>query len=134
MNLFKTEKAILYLVALLPVGIIVGQSVSTSMIILIGLLFLFHSYRYKDWKWLNQKYIKLLIILYIYLIINLVFSQNFFNSVPRNLGFIRYILLIAAINYFLNNDENKKILVRYWAVIILIVSVDIYFEFIFIFS
>ena len=59
MSLFKTEKIILYLVTFLPIGIMVGSSVSTSMIILIGLLFLFYSYRYNDWKWLNQKYAKI---------------------------------------------------------------------------
>ena len=131
MSLFKTEKIILYLVTFLPIGIMVGSAVSTSMIILIGLLFLFYSYRYNDWRWLNQKFIKLLIILYIYLIINLIFSQDLLNSAPRNLGFIRYILLIAAINFFLNKDENKKILIRYWTIIIIIFGIDIYFEFIF---
>ena len=79
-----------------------------------------------------MKNIKLLFFLYFYLILNTIISENPSMSILRNLGFLRYIIFIAAIQYFLNSSNKQKyikLLANYWTIILSVVCIDVYFEF-----
>ena len=125
------EKNIFYLLLFLPIAIIVGQLVSTSCIIIICVSFLFLSLIKNDWSWINDKYTKILLILYAYLIFNSLIASDHSLSLARNLGFLRYIILIAAIRFILADSKNRNLIANAWLIIILIVSFDIYYEFTF---
>ena len=128
------EKIILYLFFLLPLSIIVGITVSTIFILGICIFFLIFSYKNNYWEWVKEKNIKLLFFLYFYLILNTIISENPSMSILRNLGFLRYIIFIAAIQYFLNSSNKQKyikLLANYWTIILSVVCIDIYFEFFF---
>ena len=128
------EKIILYLLFLLPLSIIVGITVSTIFILGICIFFLIFSYKNNYWEWVKEKNIKLLFFLYFYLILNSIISENPSLGILRNLGFLRYIIFIAAIQYVLNSKDKQKyikLLANYWTIILSIVCIDVYFEFFF---
>ena len=90
------------LVSLFPLSIVIGPSISlinTTLIIFLYLLFFFkdahYKFLYKDIS------IKLLFILFIYLIINSLISLDYQIGLTRNLGFLRLVFFFIAINYFL---------------------------------
>ena len=99
---------ILFLI--LPLTIIAGPSVSLANIFLIILLYLYNFFSYKHYKFLfYNDTLKLLIILNFYLIINSMISLNYEIGMFRNLGFVRFIFIFIAINYFFYEQEKKII-------------------------
>jgi len=127
------ENKILYnyffiLFSIIPFSIIVGSAVASINIIIISLSFLIYVFYLKDWKWLENKNIKLLFILYFYLIFNSFIAVNFEISVNRNFGFIQYILFFAAFNYFFLKYKKFNRIFYVWFVVIFIVVLDVYLE------
>ena len=85
----------------IPVAIILGPSVSLILTILIGLIYLIKFFNLNDFNYFkSNKAFLLLLFLYSYLIFNTVISLEPTNSVFRNLGFLRFIFLFVAINFF----------------------------------
>ena len=128
---FSIENSFLLLLGLLPLSIILGSSVSLSFILIISLLFIYYSFKNKDWKWMDDKHIKILIILFVYLIVNSIFSVESSLGISRNLGFVRYIILVAAVKHFLTKQKNYDFIFIFWTTIIIITCFDVFFEFIF---
>jgi len=91
--------------------------------------FLFFSFKNNEFSWTKEPYFKLLSILFIYLLFSTILSIDPANSITRNFGFVRYILLIFAIKFFIKKNKNYKIIFLIWTLIILIVSLDVYYEF-----
>ena len=116
------------LFSIMPISIIVGSAVSSINIIIISLSFLIYVFYLKDWKWLKDKNIRLLLILYFYLIFNSFISLDFNIGVNRNFGFIVYIVFFAAFNYFFFKYEKFNRIFLVWFAIIAIVVLDVYLE------
>ena len=59
------------------------------------------------------------------------FSIVLINSAPRTIGFLRFIIFVFAVNYFLDveNKKFKKIILGSWTAIFLITTLDLIFEF-----
>jgi len=117
----------------LPIIFLTGSSVINSSIIIIDIYFLYVLFINKDFKYLNNKYFYSLIAFWVYLIINLFFSINYVDSLPRSVGLLRFIIFAFAINYIFNLKSNiiKKTILNCWTFIFLFISVDLIFEFIF---
>tara|TARA_B100000575_G_scaffold285731_1_gene281450 strand:+ start:659 stop:1879 length:1221 start_codon:yes stop_codon:yes gene_type:complete len=117
----------------IPLIFLSGSLVINVSVVLIDLFFLYTLYIKKDSQFLNNKYFYSLIIFWLYLIFNLFFSINVDESLPRSIGFIRFVLFAFAINYFFNKktEEIKKYILFFWGVIFLLISVDLIFEFVF---
>ena len=123
------NKIFFFLFATLPISIILGPSISLAAIILMSFSFLFFSFKNNEFSWTKEPYFKLLSILFIYLLFSTILSIDPANSITRNFGFVRYILLIFAIKFFIKKNKNYKIIFLIWTLIILIVSLDVYYEF-----
>ena len=143
-----SEKFTIFLFSLLPISLILGNTVINSNILAIDIFFLFTCYHQKKWSWFKNKYFYLFILIWIYLILNSIFSAHTITSVfdyiehhkvypqqesiIRSIGFLRFVILIFATQYFFTNSKkifNKIFL--YWTIIITIVLIDIIFERIF---
>ena len=74
-------------------------------------------------------FIYLLIILYVYLIFNSFISIDYKEGIYRNLGFLRFIILFIAINFFFKISKNQFKFLNFWSTIILIVIFDSFIEF-----
>ena len=118
----------LILLCILPLAIIISPVLSETSIFLICILFLTISYLRNDWGFLKDKIIKYLFIIYIFLLINLVFSENFYLSFLRNIFFIKYIFFIASIKHCINNKKKFNIITILWSVIVIAAVANIYYQ------
>ena len=122
------DKYFFFLFSIIPISIVVGATASLINILIIVFSFLFYVLKENDWGWLKHKTIKLLLILYAYLIFNSFIALEPSFSWVRNLGFIRFIIFFAAINYFFNKHEYFKKIFLIWFVFFLILTFDIFLE------
>jgi len=124
-----TEKLFFTFLSILPLSIIIGPLVSLINIIILGIIYLYFFYKFSHYNFLlKNNTIRILLILYLYLIFNSLISLNFETSAPRNFGFLRLILLFLSINYlFYVNQKSTKIF-NFWMIIFLIFIFDVYFE------
>ena len=118
----------LLLFSFIPASIIFGPAVSLVNILLIDFSFIFLILYKKDYKFLSNKTIKLIIFLCLYLIFNSIIAIDFSMSANRNFGFIRFGILFLAFNYFFyNKDFVIKVLIV-WTLTLSILSLDTYLE------
>jgi len=122
------NKYFFVLFSIIPISIVVGPSVSLANILIIVLSFLIYIFYINEWSWLKDQKIQLLFVLYIYLIFNSFIALDFSNSFFRNFGFIRFIILFAAFNYFFLKFENFNKIFIVWSVILIFITLDVYYE------
>lgn len=119
----------LILIGLYPLALILGTFISELITFILITIFLYKSYYLKNWKWTKKLIFYFLITAYLYLIINSILSNFPLESSQRAISFIRFILLVFAINFFLkNNSANKKIIFRLWFYTLVLTVIDLYFE------
>lgn len=124
-----TTQINVYLIIFLPISLLIGTLISNSVIILINILFLYELKIKKDNLLKKSSNFYFLIFIYIYLILNSIFIANDTNSIIRSVGFIRFIILAYAVNYYFKEFSEK--ILKFWLIIFLVVSLDIFFEYIF---
>ena len=117
----------------LPAALLIGTLISNSVLFLICLSFLLHCFYKKDFRVFKNKISLILYFFWLGLIINLIFSEIPQNSIGRVLGFARFLILSISIFYIFNlrNILFKDIILKSWAILFLIVIVDLFIEFIF---
>ena len=96
----------LFLFSFIPASIIIGPAISLFNILLIDFSFIFLIFYKKDFKFLSNKTVKLIIFLCLYLVFNSIIAKDFSMSALRNFGFIRFGILFLAFNYFFYNHKN----------------------------
>ena len=125
------NKYFFLLIVLLPISIIIGPGVSLFNILLFDISFLVLVFIKKEFKWINNFYVKLLLGLYLYLIINSFLSLDPNLNFLRNFGFLRLIIFFVGLNYFFYKYPSFDKIFLIWIIIIFIVSFDVFFEKIF---
>ena len=116
------------LFSVIPISIVVGPAVSLANILLIDLSFIFFIFYTKEFHFLKNKTFKIIILLYLYLIFNSLISQDFLIGANRNLGFIRFIILFTAFNYFFYTSKFFNKILAIWALTLFTICLDTYFE------
>tara|TARA_E500000178_G_scaffold342408_1_gene387596 strand:+ start:1271 stop:2530 length:1260 start_codon:yes stop_codon:yes gene_type:complete len=132
-KLINKDNFILLFFSLLPVSFIIGNAILELNIIFITLFFLNEILRDQKYlyQFLKSRLFLILSILWIYLIFNSLIGINYENSLRRGAFFFRYIFLVFALIYFLKNEALRNKVINFWTLILLIVSFDIFFEFIY---
>ena len=130
-SLTSIDNIALFLISILPVGLLISTGVSELISILLVILYIIKSFVEKNLQWVKNFYFLILIILWIVLILNLIFSKYPENTIFRSLGFIKYIIFIFTIIYYLKIKNNLNIIFCFWTITLLIVGFDIIFEYIF---
>jgi O-antigen ligase len=118
----------LVLFSLIPASIIIGPAISLFNILLIDISFIFFISFKKDFKFLSNKTVKLIMLLCLYLIFNSILAKDFSMSALRNLGFIRFGILFLAFNYFFYNKDFVNRILIIWALTLFFLSLDTYLE------
>jgi len=119
----------LILFVLIPLSLIIGSAATMVNILLIDVSFIILLIYNKNFKFLKNKSLIYLLILYIYLIFNTSISIDYSQSAPRNLGFFRMIILFIAFNYFFHQKLFFDKMIKCWLIIFLIVTIDIFIEY-----
>ncbi len=128
----KLNLVALSIISFLPVIFILGSGILNLFIIILDLIFIFEIISKKKLKYFNNKFFYSLILFWLILLVNLIFSISFIDSLPRSFGFIRFIFFALAINYYFN-ESGKYInyIFTIWTIIFFIISFDLIFEYIF---
>ena len=122
----------LYLIGLYPAALIIGTLISEIITITLVILFIFECLKNKKFLLFKDPIIYFLFIIWGYLLINLFNSIDFQLSLNRSIFFIRFILIILSIAYFLEKySKNIDIVFKLWMTIILITIIDLYIQFFF---
>ena len=130
-NKNKINFAVIF-IAILPLMSLLGSSIANSVIVIIDLIFLYEILKKKNFSFFKDQFFYGLIFLWTILLINLLFfSINFENSFSRSFGFIRFILLVFAIKYYLFEHDRKfkNIILNSWLIIFFIISFDVLLEY-----
>ena len=124
------NKIPLILIALLPIGLLISSGVSELICILIVMFYIAHLIHKKDYLIKDNIYFKLLLTLWLYLIINSIFSERYQidDYSLRSIGFIKYIFLIFAFGFYLNKNRNLEFILFFWTLVVSVVAFDIFYE------
>ena len=120
-----------FLIGIFPITIFLGSAIINFYIVLIDLILVYEIIRNKNYNYFNDKIFYFLSLIWISLFVNLIFSQDPQNSFGRTFGFLRFILLVFAIKYYLIDDitKLKKYVLNLWTILFLIICFDLLFEF-----
>ena len=116
------------LFSLIPVSIIFGSAISLSTILLIDFSFIFLLLYKKEYKFLSNRTVKLILLFFLYLIFNSIISKDFYIGALRNFGFIRFGILFCAFNYFFYNKDFFKKIFIIWSFTLFVLVIDVYIE------
>ena len=118
----------LFLFSIIPISIVIGQSVSLINILLIDISFIILMILNKNFSFFQSKSIKYFFILYIYLIFNSIISTDYTLGLYRNIGFLRMIILFMAFNFFFTQKYFFDKVFKFWLLVISIILVDTLIE------
>ena len=127
------NKTNILLFSTLPISIILGNFALNLNIIIINLVMLFLCFKDNNWSWTKNIFFKILIIIYLYLIINSIFNYlidktNGLEGIYRSLGFIKFILLGFSFSILVKTRENLEKILLSWLILIIIVTIDVFYE------
>jgi O-antigen ligase len=132
-NVNKIDIINIFLISMLPLSLVSRSLVINILTILIAIIFLITILKEKNYFFIHDKIFYSLCLFWLSLIINLFFTTDLNASMPRVLGFGKFIILVFAIKYYclLENSKYKNFILKIWFFTFLIVSFDLLFEFIF---
>ena len=126
------KKFVLVLVGLLPFALVIGTIISELLMFTIIFFFLSEILIKKKFEFFKDDIFLFLCVIWIYLLLNLINSTNFEYSLLRSIFFIRFPLLVIAINFFLKkNSYNFDLIFKLWGITLALVIIDLYFQAIF---
>lgn len=125
----------LFLISILPLGLIIGSLISNILIFLIIIVFFLTIILRNENYFLKNKFFLFSFLIYIYLIFTSAINIDNFDkldqeSIIRSFGFIRFVLLSIAICYYIKKFGNEKILFLLF-LFFLFITIDLIFEFYF---
>lgn len=123
------NKFYILLLCFLPISLILGNTISLLLLVLLFVVSFNILKKKNKIEIIYHEELKLLLVLYLYLIMNTFFSTNYENSILRNFTFFRHIFLIITTIYLLQNKKSYQTVLFFWTIISLIISLDIFYEF-----
>jgi hypothetical protein len=125
-----SEKIILFFFALVPISFLFGNLSINLLFILISIIFLYEVLSTHQLKKSISPIFWVLIFFFISLVVNVFFSINPLNSLPR---VIKILLMICFVIQLQKNiqkypNEYEKIIFGTWTIIFLVVTFDVIFE------
>ena len=109
-NVNKIDIINIFLISMLPLSLVSRSLVINILTISISIIFLITILKEKNYFFLHDKIFYSLCLFWLSLIINLFFTTDLNTSMPRALGFGKFIILVFAIKYYclLQNSKYKN--------------------------
>ena len=106
------------------------SSLLTNLFTIILIILFLSQVKFSLKSIIKDKIIFLLILFWFFILISLFNSINFENSIMRSIGFLRFIIFVYALAYYikLNNFQYFKIITLIWLSIFFITSIDLFIE------
>ena len=94
-----------WFILLLPVTIIFSNALSDIIIVCASFFFIYISIKENNWEWLKEKWFRITLLIYFWLIITSLFAYDTELALSRSTTWVRFAIFAAALQYlFLNND------------------------------
>lgn len=128
----KLQRIFMYLAYAVPFGLIIGRAPAEIIMSLVSMAFLIHSTMQRDFSWLRQKWVRLAIITWLYLILaGLLSVYDVSAGLKRGLEWGRFPLFAIAFgNWLLPLDQDFKLLKRMLIILLPLVAIDALFQFV----
>ena len=98
-----------WFILLLPVTIIFSNALSDIIVVCASFFFIYISIKENNWEWLKEKWFRITLLIYFWLIISSFFAYDIDLALSRSTTWIRFAIFTAALQYlFLNNKTNKN--------------------------
>ena len=121
-----------YIPYLLPFLLIFFRGLADLTVLIIGMVFLYKSYKDSNWQWINEKWFKFSIIFILYLlIINSSLSINPKDSALYAITFVRWPIFAIALYFWIFKSDvaiNKFMLSL--SVVLFLIIIDVWYQFI----
>ena len=128
----KFDNLSIFLLSIYPVMLALGSFASELLNFFIIITFILCVKKKDIIKIIKNKILIYCLIIWLYLIINLFFSNYFYESLPRAIFFFRFILLFISIVYLLNKIENKlSYVIFFWLIFFTFIYVDLIVQYFF---
>lgn len=127
----KICKFIDYTLIFFPIALILGSPTVNLYLISYSLIFIYISLYYQFFNWVKINWIKIFLLFWVYLIINSFFANDIFNSLRGSFSLVRFLLFSLLIGFFGFKFLEFKKIAKYWLMIVLFVSFDLWIQFFF---
>jgi O-antigen ligase len=128
----KFDNLSIFLLSIYPVMLALGSFVSELLNFFIIITFMLCVKKKDIIKIIKNKILIYCLIIWLYLIINLFFSNYFYESLPRAIFFFRFILLFISIVYLLNKIQNKlSYVIFFWLFFFIFIYIDLIVQYFF---
>ena len=128
----KLDNIVFYLISIFPVLIVSGPFLSDTAVVLIDLIFLYIIIKENKLSLLNNIYFKYFLFFCLYFSVRSIFTDDILFSLKSSFFYIRFIILVFAISFFLDrNDKLISLFSKIFLVTILIVCIDGLFQYLF---
>lgn len=128
----KFDNLSIFLLSIYPVMLALGSFVSELLNFFIIITFILCVKKKDIIKIIKNKILIYCLIIWLYLIINLFFSNYFYESLPRAIFFFRFILLFISIVYLLNKIQNKlSYVIFFWLIFFIFIYIDLIVQYFF---
>ena len=134
-NFFKNVNIYEKIVLLFPFCVVAGPAIMTIYFFLVSMFLLYKFFKNKKFKIGNDLYWILFYFIFIfYCIIISFFATDVYNSLRAGIGQVRFLLFSLFIMFFFKDIKNLNFLINTWLALIMIVTLDIFFQSIFLFN
>ncbi len=123
------KEVLKWLIILVPISIILGNSILNINILLIDILFIY--FIFKDKLKFSKTFIYVSQIFTLILFLNNLISSDHPLSFRASIGILRYFIFFMAFTYFLNDEKFKNLFFKIIFYVIMFVSVDVLFQYFF---
>jgi O-antigen ligase len=121
-----------FLLSIYPLALALGSLVSEFLNFVIIFFFLTNIKKNEIIKIVNNKIFIFCIVIWLYFIINLAFSNFFYVSFPRAIFFVRFIFLFISIIYLLNIIRDKlSYVIFFWTIFFSFIYIDLLIQYFF---
>ena len=129
-NYLNSKQIIEIILILLPIALLFSNIVAEFFVIGLIIIYFLNLNSKVFFKNLREPIFLLILFFWLYLILNFFINFEKNPSLERTIFFIRFPLLILSISFFINNlNINLKKIFGFWGVIILIICIDLIFQF-----
>lgn len=93
-------------ISILPIALITGPAIPDIIVSSTSLIFVLKIFLFKQFSLIKNRLFLLLLIFYIYIVLNSIFSENIFLSLESSLFYIRFIFFAFLINDLLKYSDK----------------------------
>jgi O-antigen ligase len=128
----KFDNLSIFLLSIYPVMLALGSFASELLNFFIIITFILCVKKKDIIKIIKNKIFIYLLIIWLYFIINLFFSNYFYESLPRAIFFFRFILLFISIVYLINKIKNELYyVIFFWLIFFTFIYIDLIVQYFF---